>query len=192
VSEFGINNMSVANSIYWIARNELEREEHKSAIEKLVGLLKILDSIEATQEQIAYDTHKLLMYLYVKEKRYGSVSKHGLAILKFEQTSAKQNADVSEIEQEKPYLPIIRVAPQYPARAIESQVEGYVVVSFTVGTEGTTKNIQVIESSHKMFERSAMKAAEKYKYRPRIIDGNPAEVEDISVRIEFKIASSRK
>ena len=86
------------------------------------------------------------------------------------------------------FLPIVRVPPQYPARASENGVEGFVVVTFTVTAEGTTSNVMAVESSHKMFERSAVKAAQKYKYKPRVVDGEPVEVTGIRVRIEFQLA----
>jgi len=86
------------------------------------------------------------------------------------------------------YLPIVRVPPQYPARASENGVEGYVTVIFTVTAEGTTKDVRVVESSHKMFERAATKAALKYKYKPRVIDGEPIESAGVRVRIEFQLA----
>ncbi|MDC0082435.1 energy transducer TonB, partial [Emcibacteraceae bacterium] len=86
------------------------------------------------------------------------------------------------------YLPIVRVPPQYPSRAAENGIEGYVIVTFTVTAEGTTKNIVAIESSHKMFVREAVKAARKYKYKPRVVDGEPIESSGVRVRIEFELA----
>lgn len=86
------------------------------------------------------------------------------------------------------YLPIVRVNPQYPSRAAENGVEGYVLVEFTVTAEGTTSNVIVLESSHKMFERNAVKAAQKYKYKPRVVDGEPIPVTGVKVRIEFQLA----
>ena len=86
------------------------------------------------------------------------------------------------------YLPIVRVNPQYPSRAAENGVEGYVLVEFTVTAEGTTANVIVLESSHKMFERNAVKAAQKYKYKPRVVDGEPIPVTGVKVRIEFQLA----
>ena len=38
------------------------------------------------------------------------------------------------------YLPIVRVAPVYPARALSRGVEGYVDMSFTVTTTGTVRD----------------------------------------------------
>ena len=86
------------------------------------------------------------------------------------------------------YLPIVRVPPQYPARAAENGIEGYVIVTFTVTAEGTTKDVVAIESSHNMFVRAAVKAAGKYKYKPRVVDGDPIESSGVRVRIEFELA----
>lgn len=85
------------------------------------------------------------------------------------------------------YLPIVRVNPQYPSRAAENGIEGFVLVSFTVTPEGTTDAVTVVESSHRMFERAAIKAAQKYKYKPRVVDGEPVPVVGVRVRIEFRL-----
>lgn len=86
------------------------------------------------------------------------------------------------------FLPIVRVNPQYPARAAENGIEGNVLVEFTVTAEGTTADVVVRESTHKMFERAAVKAAQKYKYKPRVVDGEPIPVTGVLVRIEFQLA----
>ncbi|HPF45681.1 MAG TPA: energy transducer TonB, partial [Emcibacteraceae bacterium] len=75
----------------------------------------------------------------------------------------------------------------YPPRAAENGIEGYCTVEFTVTAQGTTSNVIAIESSHAMFERPAIKAAEKYKYKPRVVDGEPIPVTGVRVRIEFQL-----
>lgn len=86
------------------------------------------------------------------------------------------------------FLPIVRVNPSYPSRAQENGVEGNVLVEFTVTAEGTTADVIVIESSHRMFERNAVRAAQKYKYKPRVVDGEPVTVLGVRVRIVFELA----
>jgi bla regulator protein BlaR1 len=85
------------------------------------------------------------------------------------------------------YLPIVRVAPVYPPRAAARGIEGYVVVQYTVSTDGTTKDVRVLESSSTLFERSAIESAQKYRYRPRIIDNTPVEVAGVTTRIEYAL-----
>jgi len=85
------------------------------------------------------------------------------------------------------YLPIVRVAPVYPARALSRGLEGYVDLSFTVTTTGTVRDPVIIFSTSSLFERAAIRAVEKFKYKPRVVDGVPVDVPNVKTRITFKI-----
>ena len=85
------------------------------------------------------------------------------------------------------YLPIVRVAPVYPARALSRGLEGYVDMAFTVTTTGTVKDPVVVFSTSSLFERAAIRAVLKFKYKPRVVDGVPVEVPNVKTRITFKI-----
>lgn len=85
------------------------------------------------------------------------------------------------------YLPIVRVAPVYPARALSRGVEGYVDMGFTVTEVGTVTDPYVIESTSGLFERAATAAVLKFKYKPRVVDGVPVAVPGVKTRITFKI-----
>lgn len=83
--------------------------------------------------------------------------------------------------------PIFRVAPQYPTRLLENGTEGYVRVMFTVTAVGNVTDVKVIESSHPGFERNAVRAAEKFKYKPKVVNGIAVEVKGVTNRIEFNL-----
>lgn len=85
------------------------------------------------------------------------------------------------------YLPIVRVAPVYPARALSRGLEGHVDLSFTVTTAGTVRDPVVIFSTSSMFERAAIRAVLKFKYKPRVVDGVPVDVPNVKTRITFRI-----
>jgi len=85
------------------------------------------------------------------------------------------------------YLPIVRVAPVYPARALSRGVEGYVDMGFTVTTTGTVKDPVVLFSTSSLFERAATRAVLKFKYKPRVVDGVPVDVPNVKTRITFRI-----
>jgi protein TonB len=85
------------------------------------------------------------------------------------------------------YLPIVRVAPVYPARALSRGLEGYVDLSFTVTTAGTVRDPIIIFSTSSLFERAATRAVMKFKYKPRVVDGVPVDVPGVKTRISFKI-----
>ena len=85
------------------------------------------------------------------------------------------------------YLPIVRVAPVYPARALSRGIEGYVDMAFTVTTTGTVKDPVVMFSTSSLFDRAATQAVLKFKYKPRVVDGQPVDVPNVKTRITFKI-----
>ena len=86
------------------------------------------------------------------------------------------------------YLPIVKVAPVYPSRALSRGLEGYVIVEFTVTRSGTTRDAFAVESTSSLFERAAVNAALKFKYKPRVIDGEPVEVPGVRNKITFEIS----
>ena len=85
------------------------------------------------------------------------------------------------------YLPIVRVAPVYPSRALSRGLEGFVDMSFTVTATGTVKDPIVLQSTSSIFERAATRAVIKFKYKPRVVDGIPVEVPGVKTRITFEL-----
>ena len=86
------------------------------------------------------------------------------------------------------YLPIVKVQPIYPRRAQSRGIEGYVIVEFTVTKTGTTKDIRVVESDPPgIFDKASLAAAAKFKYKPRVVDGQPIEVPGVQNKITFEL-----
>jgi TonB family protein len=77
------------------------------------------------------------------------------------------------------------VAPVYPPRAGGRNLEGWVDVEFTVGTDGKTRNIVVTEASHEtLFRREATDAVGKWLFEPRVFMGRAIEQTSFT-RIRF-------
>jgi len=86
------------------------------------------------------------------------------------------------------YLPIVKVAPVYPQRALERGTEGYVIVKFTVTRTGAVRDPVVVEyHPSTVFNRAALAAALKFKYKPRVVDGVPIEVHGVHNKITFML-----
>jgi protein TonB len=85
------------------------------------------------------------------------------------------------------YLPIVKVAPVYPSRAAQRGLEGYVICEYTVTRTGTTRDISVVESSSSLFDRAATDSCAKYKYKPRVINGEAVEVPGVRTIIRFEL-----
>jgi len=87
------------------------------------------------------------------------------------------------------YLPIVKVAPIYPQRALARGIEGYCVVQYTVTRQGTIRDPFVIDDqcTNSMFHRPSLQAALKFKYKPRVIDGQAVEVPGVQNRFTYVI-----
>ena len=87
------------------------------------------------------------------------------------------------------YLPIVKVAPIYPNRALTRGIEGYCVVQYTVTRQGTTRDPFVIEDQCflTLFHSASVNAALKFKYKPRIMDGEAVEVPGVQNKFTYEI-----
>lgn len=86
------------------------------------------------------------------------------------------------------YLPIVKMSPTYPPKALSNQIEGSCLVTYTVTVTGSTKNINTVKGQcPAIFARSAKMAAKKFKYRPRVIDGEAVEVPGVFNRFDFSL-----
>jgi len=85
-------------------------------------------------------------------------------------------------------VPLVRVPPIYPVRAQERGIEGYVILRFTISPTGTVKSPIVLDSkpSH-IFDRAAIRALKKWKYRPKIEDGKAVERPGVEVKLTFDL-----
>ena len=86
------------------------------------------------------------------------------------------------------YLPIVKVAPVYPQRAITRGIEGYVLLEFVVTTSGAVRDPVVIEAKPPgIFDRAAIEAALKFKYRPKVANGERMEVSGVRNLFMFEL-----
>jgi periplasmic protein TonB len=76
------------------------------------------------------------------------------------------------------YLPIVKVAPIYPVSAASRGIEGECIVEYTVTANGSTRDIRVVEERcpQREFRKPSLAAAARFKYKPRIINGEAVEV----------------
>lgn len=82
--------------------------------------------------------------------------------------------------------PISRGQPEYPRRALDMRLDGYVVVTFDVNSDGRVENINIIEANpNNIFNRSVTTAMKKWKYKPISAKG-------LTVKIVFRHNESVK
>lgn len=88
---------------------------------------------------------------------------------------------------DSPLINIIKVRPQYPAAAVTRNLEGTVIVRFDVTALGTVENVVVVESTNRIFNKAAVDAAYRFKYKPQVVDGNNYGARDLQQLFRFEL-----
>jgi protein TonB len=90
-------------------------------------------------------------------------------------------------------VPMVRVPPQYPERAMQRGIEGRVLVEFTISKSGSVKDPRVIAyEPSRIFNKAALKAVSQWKYNPKIEDGKAVEQKGIRIAIPFRLGGEEQ
>ena len=98
------------------------------------------------------------------------------------------NASISATDGD--YLPLVAIAPQYPTRAAQRGIEGWCLVSFTVDGNGNVveDTIVVVDAEpQSIFDRSSIRAAARFKFQPRVVDGQGVEVPAVQYLFRYQL-----
>jgi TonB family protein len=69
-----------------------------------------------------------------------------------------------------------RVDPVYPPDAKAKHIQGKVVLSAVIGSDGTPESLRVKASPDKLLSTSALDAVRQWRWKPYLLNGNPVEV----------------
>lgn len=87
-------------------------------------------------------------------------------------------------------VPMVRVQPQYPERALQRGIEGRVLVEFTITRSGSVKDAKVVAyEPNTIFNKAALKAVSQWKYNPKIVNGKAVEQPGVRVVFPFRLAN---
>ena len=98
------------------------------------------------------------------------------------------NASISATDGD--YLPLVAIAPQYPTRAAQRGIQGWCLVSFTVDGLGNVveETITVVDAEPAdIFDRSSERAAARFKFQPRIVDGKGVAVAGVQYLFRYEL-----
>ena len=86
------------------------------------------------------------------------------------------------------YLPIVKVAPIYPRRAQTRGITGYCIVEYTVTRAGSIRDPKPVDCQPSgVFESASVKASLKFKYKPRVVDGEAIEVAGVQNKFTYEL-----
>lgn len=84
-------------------------------------------------------------------------------------------------------IPLVRMPAQYPSKAKRRNIEGFVKARLEVNAEGTVDTVEIVDSKPRgIFERSAIRALYKYKFKPQIVDGKP-QPQTVTQTLEYTL-----
>ena len=98
------------------------------------------------------------------------------------------NASISATDGD--YLPLVAIAPQYPTRAAQRGIQGWCLVSFTVDGLGNVveESIVVVDAEPpNIFDRSSERAAARFKFQPRVVNGQGVEVPGVQYLFRYEL-----
>jgi len=85
-------------------------------------------------------------------------------------------------------MPQVRIEPDYPQQAKARGIEGWVRFRFTVATDGSVKDIVIIDAEpRRVFDAATIRAVANWKYQPAIKDGKPVEQVGVTVTYRFEL-----
>lgn len=93
-----------------------------------------------------------------------------------------------DITQDASAMALYRSQPNYPTDALVKGLEGWVLLKYDVDTSGALSNISVIDAEpRRVFDREAIKALKKWKFKPAVTNGQPIASAGQTVKIEFNM-----
>ncbi len=82
----------------------------------------------------------------------------------------------------------LKPQPVYPSRPLTKGIEGHVDLVFDIAVTGSTTNIRIIDAQPQgLFERAAIRALEKWRYKVPVIDDVPQGQVDMMTRMRFAL-----
>ena len=85
-------------------------------------------------------------------------------------------------------VPLVRIPPEYPARAQQRGIEGWVLLEFTITPSGTVQDPKVIDADPKgIFDDAALKSIARWKYNPKVENGVAVERRGIRIQLTFEL-----
>jgi protein TonB len=91
-------------------------------------------------------------------------------------------------QKSEPPVPVRTVAPEYPQELRRDGVSGLVMVKCTIDEQGNVVDPQVEKSSNPAFEKPAVDALKKWKFKPAKQDGAAVAIK-VSIPIKFVFES---
>jgi protein TonB len=90
-------------------------------------------------------------------------------------------------------IPVVRIQPDYPISAEQREIEGWVIVEFNITRAGAVSDARVVAAKPaRIFDSNTLKAVARWRYNPRVVDGEAAETVGVQSKIVFSLEDGRR
>lgn len=159
-----------------LARIDIAMQRYAPAVTKLEGALGAFEAMPQPDNAMIQSAHTLLVQGHEQAGNDEAATRHAQRLA----------TPASETETTEPE-PLFRIAPAWPARALQHGNSGHVVVSFTIDPEGRVKDEQIVESKPgRLFAQQGLDAVRRFRFKPRVQDGEFVDAPDQSIRLVWR------
>jgi periplasmic protein TonB len=101
---------------------------------------------------------------------------------------AEATAVGAAVGSDRDVVPLVRVDPEYPPRAKQRGIEGWVDIEFTIGPAGNVQDPKVIGANPRaVFDEAALRAVRRWRYNPKVENGVAVSRPGVKVRLRFEL-----
>jgi protein TonB len=99
---------------------------------------------------------------------------------------ALQRVSVNVGGSDRDVIPLVRIEPDYPSRAMNRGIQGWVTVQYNVSPAGSVTDARVVAAQPKgYFEDAALKAVGRWRYNPKVEGGVAVERRGLQMTFHF-------
>ena len=189
----GEDSLEVAFANFYLGKFEYTNRRYRKSADYLTQALPGFAGEDDQHIEYRMHAHALLVQVYERRNMSDEATEHCVAI-----------GELSPLRAAADYKPLFRAVPRYPYALLTAGAEGHVDFEFTVDEHGFVRDPTIINrastgeanrssSIHRMededvsFDAAALKAVERFRYAPRVVDGKAVAVEGVKTRISFAI-----
>ena len=177
INQFGEADARVIETQFMLAKFFRAKKNTNKSIDYFEKVVAQVQKQLNTSHPFELAAHASLVELYESTGKSTQATEHCLAI----GTMTPWSDDIDP-------SPLYRKNPKYPENEARRKNDGWVSLEFVIDSFGFVKDIKVIETTSDSFAKEGVKALEKWRYAPKISDGQAVVSPKMKVRLDFKIS----
>lgn len=148
-------------------------------------------ALEVEQRKVQEELQRLALQRLEEQRQAREIEARQQALAaqhaKAAAQQAAQQARAAEEAASRQYLPIVKSAPDYPARALDKGIQGSCTVAYRVNERGLIEDPKALDDCHPLFVRPSLQAAKKFRYQPRVVNGQVVAVSQVKNTFHYQI-----